>query len=92
MSQSVMVTLDRLPYPDKIKKIIREEFDHVLSLMEFEEKGHDIFRRWYVDGKIYFHKVIDNKNPKKGVIALRYIDAKSKKSEKLRKKKMCLLA
>ena len=47
MSQSVMVTLDRLPYPDKIKKIIREEFDHVLSLMEFEEKGHDIFRRYW---------------------------------------------
>ena len=88
MSQSVMVTLDRLPYPDKIKKIIREEFDNVLSLMEFEEKGHDIFRRWYVDGKIYFHKVIDNKNPKKGVIALRYIDAtKIKKIREIKKEK-----
>ena len=87
-SQSVMVTLDRLPYPEKIKRLIREEFNSVLSLLEFEEKGHDIFRRWYVDGRIFFHKVIDQKNPKKGLVSLRFIDAtKIKKVREVKKEK-----
>ena len=87
-SQSVMVTLDRLPYPEKIKRLIRKEFDSVLSLLEFEQKGHDIFRRWYVDGRIFFHKVIDPKNPKKGITSLRYIDAtKIKKVREVKKEK-----
>jgi hypothetical protein len=87
-SQSVMVTLDRLPYPEKIKRLIRKEFDNVLSLLEFEQKGHDIFRRWYVDGRIFFHKVIDPKNPKKGVSTLRYIDAtKIRKVREVKKEK-----
>ena len=87
-SQSVMVTLDRLPYPEKIKKLIRKEFDSVLSLLEFEQKGHDIFRRWYVDGRIFFHKVIDPKNPKKGITSLRYIDAtKIRKVREVKKEK-----
>ena len=87
-SQSVMVTLDRLPYPEKIKRLIRKEFDSVLSLLEFEQKGHDIFRRWYVDGRIFFHKVIDPKNPKKGITSLRYIDAtKIRKVREVKKEK-----
>jgi hypothetical protein len=87
-SQSVMVTLDRLPYPEKIKKLIRKEFDSVLSLLEFEQKGHDIFRRWYVDGRIFFHKVIDPKNPKRGITSLRYIDAtKIRKVREVKKEK-----
>ena len=87
-SQSVMVTLDRLPYPEKIKRLIRKEFDSVLSLLEFEQKGHDIFRRWYVDGRIFFHKVIDPKNPKRGITSLRYIDAtKIKKVREVKKEK-----
>ena len=49
------------------KKRIREEFDRVLQLLQFQEKGHDIFRRWYVDGRIYYHKVIEKKNPRKGI-------------------------
>ena len=64
--QAVSVVLDRLDYPKKIKDRIREEFDTVLELMQFDTKGHDIFRRWYVDGRIFYHKVIDQKNPKKG--------------------------
>ena len=87
-SQSVMVTLDRLPYPEKIKRLIRKEFDSVLSLLEFEQKGHDIFRRWYVDGRIFFHKVIDPKNPKRGITSLRYIDAtKIRKVREVKKEK-----
>ena len=58
---SVQVVLDNLPYPDRIKRKIREEFEEVLRLLKFEEKGHDLFRRWYVDGRIYFHKIINTK-------------------------------
>ena len=52
---------------DKIKEKIRDEFDEVLRLLNFEEKGHDIFKRWYIDGRIYFHKVIDPSSPRKGI-------------------------
>ena len=72
--QSVSIVLDRLPYTEKIKRKIRNEFDEVLSLLDFDIKGHDIFRRWYVDGRIFYHKVIDNKNPRKGITELRWID------------------
>ena len=66
--------LDRLEYSSKVKKRINEEFDRVLQLLDFNIKGHDIFRRWYVDGRIYYHKVIDKKEPRKGIKELRYID------------------
>ena len=72
--QAVQITLDRLPYPDKIKRKIRAEFSEVLRLLHFEQKGHDIFRRWYVDGRMYYHKIIDKKNPRKGITELRWID------------------
>ena len=71
---SVQIELDNPPYPDRIKKKIRDEFEEVLRLLKFEEKGHDLFRRWYVDGRIYFHKIINSKNPKGGIEELRYID------------------
>ena len=72
--QAVQITLDRLPYPDKIKRKIRAEFSEVLRLLHFEQKGHDIFRRWYVDGRIYYHKIIDKKNTRKGITELRWVD------------------
>ena len=72
--QAVQITLDRLPYPEKIKRKIRTEFSEVLRLLNFEQKGHDIFRRWYVDGRIFYHKIIDSKNPRTGITELRYID------------------
>ena len=72
--QSVSLITDRLPYQQKVKNRIREEFDSVLRLLDFNSKGHDIFRRWYVDGRIYFHKIIDKNAPEKGVTELRYID------------------
>jgi len=72
--QSVSIVLDRLPYPNNIKKRIQEEFNHVLQLLDFDVKGHDIFRRWYVDGRLFYHKVINKNNPKAGVQELRYID------------------
>ena len=70
----VNIDLTNIPYPDKIKKRIRAEFMEVLRLLNFNEKGHDIFRRWYVDGRLYYHKVIDNKDPQRGLTQLRFID------------------
>ena len=84
--QAVEITLDRLPYPDKIKRKIRSEFHEVLRLLSFEQKGHDIFRRWYVDGRLFYHKIIDSKNPRKGIQELRYIDpTKIKKVREVKK-------
>ena len=84
--QAVAIELDRLGYPKKIKDRIREEFDSVLELLNFDTKGHDIFRRWYVDGRLYYHKVIDTKNPKKGIQELRYIEpVKIRKVKEIKK-------
>ena len=72
--QSVSIVLDQLPYTSGIKKKITEEFNHVLRLLDFDTKGHDIFRRWYIDGRLFYHKVIDKDNPRRGVVDLRYIE------------------
>ena len=85
---SVQIALDNLPYPDRIKKKIREEFEEVLRLLKFEEKGHDLFRRWYVDGRIYFHKIVNPKALKNGIAEVRYIDpTKIKKVRQVKKDK-----
>ena len=70
----VQIVLERLPYTDKIKRKIRHEFEEVLRLLNFELKGHDIFRRWYVDGRLYYHKLIDSKDTRKGITELRWVD------------------
>ena len=85
---SVSVSLDKLMISDNIKGKMRDEFDEVLRLLNFDDKGHDIFRRWYVDGRIYFHKVIDPKSPRKGLTEIRYIDPrKIKKVREVAKKR-----
>ena len=85
---SVSLSLDKLAISDSIKQKIRDEFEEVMGLMNFDEKGHDIFKRWYVDGRIYFHKVIDPKSPRKGLTELRYIDPrKIKKVREVTKKR-----
>ena len=71
----VNIDLHNLQYSEKIKTRIRAEFSEVLRLLSFGEKGHDIFRRWYIDGRIYYHKIIDSKDPKRGLLQLRHIDA-----------------
>ena len=68
------VELSNLKQSEKIKKLIREEFQEILRLLDFENRSYEIFRRWYVDGRLFYHKVIDPKNPKGGLIELRYID------------------
>ena len=85
---AVSISLDKLGVSDKIKEKIRDEFDEVLRLLNFEEKGHDIFKRWYVDGRIYFHKVIDPSSPRKGITELIFIDPrKMKKVREIKKKR-----
>jgi len=83
----VDIELSNLQVSDKIKKSIRTEFKYILRLLNFDKNCHTIFRRWYVDGKIFYHKIIDFDNPKEGIKELRFIDPlKIKKvREKLRK-------
>ena len=84
----VQISLDNLPFSETIKRSIRKEFLEVLRLLHFESKGHDIFRRWYVDGRLYYHKVIDTSDPKKGITQVRYIDpTKIKKVRETKKSK-----
>jgi|TARA_B100000123_G_scaffold26307_1_gene18118 hypothetical protein len=70
----VDVDLANLEVSAAIRKKIRDEFHNVLRLLDFDKKAYDIFRRWYIDGKLYYHKVIDTKNPRRGITELRYID------------------
>ena len=84
--QSVTINTDYVPYSAKIKSRIRDEFVQVLKLLDFTNKAHDVFRRWYIDGRIYFHKIIDEEDPQKGIQELRYIDAlKIKRIRKIEK-------
>ena len=71
----VSIDLQNLNASDGIKKIIREEFAYILELLDFDKKAHEIFRNWYIDGRLYYNKVIDQKNPEAGIQELRYIDA-----------------
>ena len=84
--QSVSIILDQLKYTSKVKSKIREAFDDTLRLLDFDTKGHVIFRRLYVDGRLYYHKVIDNKKPKLGIKELRYIDPRKIKKVRETKK------
>ena len=71
----VQIDLDNLNASDGIKKSVREEFKTILDLLDFDKKAHEIYRNWYVDGRLFYHKVIDLKNPQEGIQELRYIDA-----------------
>tara|TARA_R110000737_G_scaffold76873_1_gene107750 strand:+ start:150 stop:1772 length:1623 start_codon:yes stop_codon:yes gene_type:complete len=73
-SGPVNIVLDKLDYPQSIKKKITEEFESVLKMLDFNNTAYDIFRKWYVDGRLYYHIVIDEKNPRQGIKDLRYID------------------
>ncbi len=71
----VQIELSNLKVSDGLKKKIREEFKHILDMLDFDKKCHEIYRNWYVDGRLYYHKVIDIDNPTEGIQELRYIDA-----------------
>src|SRR6056300_1110377 len=88
LKDAVRVNVIDLPYGKEVRKKIEDEFQEVLRLMNFNTKGHDIFRRWYVDGRVYYQKVIDRESPKKGITELKYIDPrKIKKIREIRKKR-----
>ena len=80
---SVKVNLDGVDLSASIKRKIVQEFGEVLRLLEWKHKGHDIFRRWYIDGRIYYHKLVDEKSPRKGITEVRYIDPKFIKKVRL---------
>ena len=71
----VQINLDNLNASDGIKDKVRKEFKHITDLLDFDKKAHEIYRNWYVDGRIYYHKIIDLKKPEEGIQELRYIDA-----------------
>ena len=71
----VEIDLDNLNIGQPLKKVIRNEFKKVKDLLEFDKKSHEIFRNWYVDGRIFYHKVIDVQKPDEGIQELRFIDA-----------------
>lgn len=88
LQQNIDINLDNVEVPDKIKKLIREEFDNIYSMLNFKELGHDIFRRWYVDGRLYHHLVVNESAPKLGIQEIRPIDAaKMRKVKKVKYKK-----
>jgi hypothetical protein len=82
----IEIELSNLPASDKLKEIIRKEFKYLKEAMDFDKKAHEIFRNWYVDGRLFYHKVIDVKKPSDGIKEIRYIDAlKIKLVRKLKK-------
>ena len=86
--QTVDIHMDNLKVSDSIKKQIKEEFDNVVSMLAFNELGHDIFRRWYVDGRLYHHLVVNEQNLKAGIQEIRPIDSsKIRKVKQVKKKK-----
>ena len=85
----VEIELSNLNASDGIKDKIRNEFKYIKELLDFDKKSHEIYKNWYIDGRLYYHKVIDLKNPEAGIQELRYIDAlkmryvrRNKKGEK----------
>lgn len=82
----VEIELSNLNASDRLKELIRAEFKYIKEIMDFDKKSHEIFRNWYVDGRVFYLKVIDPKNPEKGIQDLRYIDPMKMKHVRQEKK------
>ena len=82
----VELNLDSVNLSDSIKEKIRTEFEDILMLLDFKNNAYDMFKKWYVDGRLYYQVIIDEKSPKKGILGLKYIDPR--KIRKVRKKKV----
>jgi hypothetical protein len=74
----VRINLDDVEMSAGIKKDIEKEFEEILRILDFKLRAHDYFRRWYVDGRLFFHKVIDTANPEQGLTDVRYIDPRKR--------------
>ena len=86
--EAVRVNVENLPYGKDVRRKIEDEFKEVLRLLQFNTKGHDIFRRWYIDGRIFYQKVIDRNSTTKGITELKYLDPrKIKRIREVRKKR-----
>ena len=72
--RTVNLILDKLKQPESIKKKILEEFENILRMLNFSNLADDLFKRWYIDGRIYYHVIVDEKQPKLGIQELRFID------------------
>lgn len=83
----VEIVLDESNLSSRIKKVVREEFDEILRMLDFGNKGYEIFRRWYVDGRLYYQIVIDKESPREGIKQLRYIDPRKIRKMREQKKK-----
>jgi len=71
---AVQIELSNLEVGEGIKNKIRAEFEYIKKLLHFDKKAHEIFRNWYIDGRLYYHKVVDLANPRAGILELRYVD------------------
>jgi len=84
----IQIVLDDLDVPDKIKKVIKTEFHTILRLLNYTNMAQDIFRRYYIDGKLYYHIIVDKENPTTGIKELRYVDPrKMRKIREIKKQK-----
>ena len=70
----VQINMDDVKVPSRVKKLIEDEFNHILKMLNFGNMGHEIFRRWYIDGRLFYHLVIDEATPEFGIQEIRYID------------------
>jgi len=70
----IEINLDNVEFPNKVKDRIREEFKNVLNLLDFNNMAYEVFRRWYIDGRLYYHMMIDEKSPRDGIKEIRYVD------------------
>jgi len=86
--KNIQIILDDLEQPDKIKKAIKDEFGTILRMLNYTKMAQDIFRRYYIDGKLYYHIIVDREEPTKGIRELRYIDPrKMRKIREVKKQK-----
>jgi len=86
--ETIALMLDDLDVPKNIKSKIQDEFDNLLNLLEFNSLSYEIFRRWYIDGRLYYHVMIDEDKPKEGIKELRYVDPRNiKKVREVKKEK-----
>jgi hypothetical protein len=84
----VNINLDNVKLSENIKKIIRDEFSHCLSILDFQKHAYEIYRRWYIDGRLYYHVLIDKANPAAGIKEVRYVDPrKIRKIREISKKR-----
>jgi len=86
--KNIQIILDDLEVPDKIKKAIKAEFHQILRMLNYTNMAQDIFRRYYIDGKLYYHIIVDKENPAAGIKELRYVDPrKMRKIREIKKQK-----